>query len=207
MDAYGSQATHQSVAFDPSGVATSLFFLKPSKSKCVFQCFTLGEKLYLRTRLYVMLFVLFSFLFFDLGSTPDSISSPHCSQPPSEELEKHVNLAETWRLSPLWPLILALKYLQYEHFHLTLSMFSLAEFALWNSLCFFLKRGFQPLRRISEKSEALDYGESTAGALGTFSRLSPTTWRDSLSPIKGTREASSLLQLFLALGKCHLQKL
>lgn len=41
-------------------------FLKPSKSKCVFQCFTLGEKLCLRTRLYFMRFVLFSF-FFCLG--------------------------------------------------------------------------------------------------------------------------------------------
>lgn len=37
----------------------------------------------------------FVFFFFALGSTPDSLSSPHCSHPPSEEMEKYVNLAET----------------------------------------------------------------------------------------------------------------
>lgn len=84
---YQANFGHQSVAFDQSGMATSLsFFLnrqKKKKNTIGFQCFILWEKFYLRTRLHLMLFC-FLFLFFALGSTPDSISSPHCSHPPSE---------------------------------------------------------------------------------------------------------------------------
>lgn len=73
VDIYGSQAAHQSLAFDPSGGATSLsFFLNHQRKKKIgFQCFILGEKLYLRTRLHFMLFVFFfSFLPWDPHQTP-----------------------------------------------------------------------------------------------------------------------------------------
>lgn len=104
------------------------FFLKPSKRKCVFQCFALGEKLYLRTRLYFMLFVLFSFFCFGIHTR--FYIFPSLLSPSFWRNGKICKFGWNWLSPPLWPPILALKYLQYEHLHLTLNMFFLAEFAL-----------------------------------------------------------------------------
>ena len=156
------------------------FFLKLSKKKentIGFQCFILGEKLYLRSRLHLMLFVFFfSFLPWDphqIPYLPLTVLTLLLNK-----MEKYVNLAET-------DCLVLCDHPYCSQVFTIWAFTSPSEHAFCFRICpikcivFFLKRGFWPPRRISEKSKTLDHGEGTAGALGTFSGFSPTMWRPS----------------------------
>lgn len=71
-------------------------------------------------------------------------------------------------------------------------------------IVFFLKRGFGPWEGSQKKARYRARVHLLQGLWGRFQDSGPPC---AGCPIRGTREANSLMQLFWALGKSHLQKL